>query len=267
MSRPLVFRIRRFSLDDGPGIRTVAFFKGCPLECAWCHNPEGKAPEAQLLIQDSRCIQCGECERVCPREASQPCSVCGRCFEACPPGARSLCGVHHPVQELVQILLKDRMFFGSSNGGVTFSGGEPTLHMEYVADVAKCLQESGVHVALETCGHFSWEAFRTRLLPFVDLVLYDLKLLNSAEHLQYTGVGNEIILENLLRLRREKGLRITMRTPLIPGITDTPANLSNLRHFLHQAGLNDHRLLPFNPYLPAFQIQGAEPCRSTSTMP
>jgi pyruvate formate lyase activating enzyme len=261
---PLIFRIRRFSLDDGPGIRTTIFFKGCPLACSWCHNPEGIPSEPRVLIQESRCIHCGDCFEACPRNGETPCLVCGKCIEACPSGARSVCGTHYSVKALVPLLLKDRAFWEGSGGGVTLSGGEPTLDLDYAGRLARCLKASGVHVALETCGHFAWEHFRERLLPFVDLVFYDLKLIDPVEHRKHTGVGNAVILTNLARLQEAGGPKVIVRTPLVSGITDGLANLVGIREFLQRVGVHDHRLLPFNPCIPAFRSQGAEPCRSTS---
>jgi pyruvate formate lyase activating enzyme len=249
-SDPLVFQIRRFSIDDGPGIRTTVFFKGCPLACVWCHNPEGMSPRREMVIDHALCIGCGECQRVCPQVAltvTGGCTACGICAAACPAAARRVCGSHYPVESLMEILLRDRHFFESSGGGVTLSGGEPTLRMEYAGELARSLRNQGIHVALQTCGYFPWEAFQSRLLPHVNLVFYDLKLIDPAEHLEFTGVGNRLILENLRRLKASGGPEIIVRTPLVPGITDTPANLGRIRAFLEKAGIHDHRLLPFNP--------------------
>lgn len=258
---PLVFRIRRFCLDDGPGIRSTVFFKGCPLACSWCHNPEGQSGAREIVVNEALCLRCGDCHGVCP---GGPCTACGRCVEACSSGARSVCGVHYHVEELAECLLRDLPFFEASGGGVTLSGGEPTLGMDYTGELAKRLKRSGIHVALETCGHFPWERFRDQLLPFLDLVFFDLKLLDPVDHEEHTGVDNRLLLENLVRLQESRGPEVVVRTPLVPGITDRNENLQVIRAWLAEKGLHRHQVLPFNPCIPVLRSQGADSCRSTS---
>jgi pyruvate formate lyase activating enzyme len=264
---PVVFQIRRFVFDDGPGIRTTVFFKGCPLSCIWCHNPEGVSPKREMVFNPSRCIGCGDCGRVCPTGAvtgEGTCTTCGMCAEACPANARRVCGTHYTTGALMEYLLKDRFFFESSGGGVTLSGGEPTVWMEYVGELSQSLKHHGISVALQTCGYFAWDAFQRLLLPHVDLVFYDLKLLDPVEHVAFTGVDNETILENLPRLKASDGPEIIVRTPLVPGITDAPENLQGIGDFVRRVGLRDHRLLPFNPYVPGLPTRGEALCRSIS---
>lgn len=247
---PLVFQIRRFSLDDGPGIRSTVFFKGCPLSCEWCHNPEGQSREREITVDKVTCLGCGDCREACPLAMEFDrisCTACGRCTAACPSGACRVCGIHYPVDELIQHLQRDQPFFASSGGGVTLSGGEPTLHMEYVGALAEGLKSLGTHITCETCGHFPWAHFQERLLPFLDLVFFDLKLIDPAEHEKHTGVDNRLILENLLRLRDACGPELVVRTPLVPNITDRIENLFGIREWLKKKGLKKHKLLPFNP--------------------
>ena len=260
---PLVFNIHRFALDDGPGIRTTLFFKGCPLHCGWCHNPEGVAPGPELVHLPSRCIRCGACLEACPG-APGACTACGRCVPACPAAARRICGVAYAVEELVALALRDRPYFEASGGGVTLTGGEPTWHLAFAGELARELTRRGIQVALQTCGHFHWDRFADLLLPFVDLVYCDLKLMDPARHLQATGVDNAGILGNLERLHRALGTRLTVRTPLVPGITDSPENLSAIARFLGGIGVSRHLLLPFNPVAWGPEPPGGLPCRSIS---
>ncbi len=168
--RPLVADIKRNSLDDGPGIRSVVFFKGCPLRCVWCHNPECTAAGPELMFNQETCIGCKSCAEVCPENAigedgpaaidRKACTLCGDCVDECPSGALSLIGIYYPAGELVDTLLRDKPFYDNSGGGVTLSGGEPTVIMDYTAEVARKLKEAGVHVLIETCGDFDWARFR-----------------------------------------------------------------------------------------------------------
>jgi pyruvate formate lyase activating enzyme len=210
---PLVAHVRRFALDDGPGIRATVFLKGCPLACAWCHNPE--------------CISPGP--------------------EPAPGPGREVVGEALAVEALVALLLRDRTFFEVSGGGVTLSGGEPTFHLGYAAAVARALRREGVHVALQTCGEFDLAAFRAELLPSVDLVLFDLKLADDAAHRAWTGRGNARIRASFRALAAELPPgRLVARVPLVPGVTATPANLSALGALVREAGV-PHVLLPWNP--------------------
>jgi pyruvate formate lyase activating enzyme len=204
MKTPLIFDIKRGSIDDGDGIRTVIFFKGCPLNCSWCHNPESKKCEVEYFYGNN----------------SEPSPI----------------GREYSFDELLSIIKEDSTFYKVSGGGVTFSGGEPTLFMEYAGKLAKLFCENGISCALETCGYFDFDDFKELLLPYLDCVLYDVKLMDSAEHIKHTGVDNGIILENLRRLSDED-IRIIPRTPLIPGITDTDENLERISCMLRELGL------------------------------
>jgi len=256
MTLPLIFDIRHGSLDDGPGIRTTVFFKGCPLSCTWCHNPESQRTEAEIFWDAQSCVGCHACRAVCPGGASgvlpevtlhrEICTACGACAEECPSNARRLSGRHYPVEELVRILLLDRGFYRAT-GGVTFSGGEPTLHVEYLSMVLQALKKENISAALQTCGAFDLDLFRRHLLPCLDLVYFDLKFYDSAAHRRYTGFSNEQLLTNFTVLSREIGERLIPRVPLVPGITATELNLTEIARFLRELGISSCELLPFNP--------------------
>lgn len=244
MSDILLFDIRRFSIHDGPGIRTTVFFKGCPLHCAWCHNPESRTFTPELMLLPGRCTGCGTCAKLCPQGASKNvngklsldrslCQKCGQCVSACYADARQLVGSTYSVPEVMREILKDAVFYAESGGGVTFSGGEPSAQAEALLELLIQCKEGGLHTALDTCGYCEWETFE-RLLPYVDLVLFDLKHMNSDAHKQLTGVGNELILANLERIVL-RNVPVWVRIPLVPGQNDSPENLQAAARFL--AGL------------------------------
>ena len=257
--RPLIFDIKRFSREDGPGIRTTVFFKGCPLSCSWCHNPESKNPEPEIAFYSDRCIGCGDCDAVCPESAirlektgtgridRKKCSACGLCVDACPSGALKIIGRFYPPEELIETVLADKNFYKTSGGGVTFSGGEPTLFMNYVVEVSKGLKKQGLHLAIQTAGPFRLDAFVQKLLPHVDLVFYDIKIIDPDAHKRHTGSDNRAILYNFTQLHLVAPDKLIPRTPMIPGITDTKQNLEQISRFLKIAGCRPSRLLSYNP--------------------
>ena len=256
MVRDLIFDIRRYSIHDGPGIRTTVFFKGCQLRCAWCHNPESQSFGPELMLLPNRCIACGACAVVCPYCAiteiegewitdREKCQVCGRCGQVCYADSRQIIGETKTVEEVMAIINLDQAFYLQSGGGVTFSGGEPLAQPDLLAELLRACKAKGYHTTLDTCGYAPWETIET-LLPDLDLVMYDLKLMDAGLHKQYTGVTNEIILRNLSKLALS-GKPYWVRIPIVPGITDSPENLGAIVEFLK--GLpkpSEVHLLPYH---------------------
>lgn len=260
MRRPLILELKGNSLDDGPGIRSVIFFKGCPLSCLWCHNPESKKPETEISFAAGECIGCGTCLATCQQQAlskdnpfyidRSKCNLCLECVNTCPSGALSRVGKEMTTDELTEIILRDKPFFDVSGGGLTLSGGEPTMYMNYTSELMQKLKARGIHTLLETCGQFRFDNFERLVLPFIDMIYYDIKLMDPELHKLYCGVGNELILDNFLRLTRlseNGGFSIIPRTPLIPNITDTEPNLNAIACFLQQLGVRKAQLLLYNP--------------------
>jgi len=237
----VTFNVQRFSTEDGPGIRTTVFFKGCPLRCAWCHNPEGLSPQPELVWYDSRCIGARDCLTACPQHALEltpqgmridraRCTACGACVAACPAGALEVIGREWTPEALCAEVQRDAVFYETSGGGVTFSGGEPMLQAGFVLALARLCRAAGLHVALDTCGIVPWASYEA-LLPWVDLVLYDLKLFDGAGHRAATGADNTGILENARRIAAA-GMPMWIRTPVIPGYTASPENIAALGAFI-----------------------------------
>jgi pyruvate formate lyase activating enzyme len=233
MATGLVFNIQRFSIHDGPGVRTTVFMKGCPLRCAWCHNPESQACGEAFVRLSHRCMRCGRCS---DEELASP-VVEGRDrhdVALCPTGALEVVGDHYAPAALVQTLLRDRVFFDESGGGVTFSGGEPLMQAAFVIEVLRLLQAEGVHTALDTCG-FCRRDDLCAAARHADLVLYDLKLMDDARHRAATGVSNRPILDNLAALDGTT-TEIWIRVPIIPGVNDDAANIDATAAFVRALG-------------------------------
>ncbi|MFC1934889.1 glycyl-radical enzyme activating protein, partial [Chloroflexota bacterium] len=225
----------RYSVHDGPGIRTIVFFKGCPLRCAWCSNPETQSRKPELLFDDAKCIHCGHCIKVCPTRAvslstentimidRRLCQACGHCVELCPGSARKIAGRYVSVEEVFKQLVKDELFYRNSNGGITFSGGEPVVQSAFAKELAYRCNEAGLQVALETCGYSPWKRLE-RVIKSVSLVLYDIKNMSGTQHQRFTGVSNKLILRNARAISDSK-VPMIIRIPVIPGFNDSKENI------------------------------------------
>ena len=232
-----IFNIQKFSLNDGPGIRTTVFLKGCMLRCLWCHNPESHSAKPQLMLYREKCIGCGECLRRCPHQLHlfmedglhridrQRCEACGSCVDGC-AGALEIVGREASVEEILREVEKDRRFYEHSGGGMTVSGGEPLMQPEFTYALLHQAKERGLHTCLETCGYAPWEKLEA-LIPFVDLFLWDVKETDDALHREFTGVSLARILENLRRLS-DAGASIVLRCPLIPDINGTQEHMMGI---------------------------------------
>ncbi len=259
-----ILDIQRMSTEDGPGIRTTVFFKGCPLACGWCHNPESIPPRPQVQWVGVGCIGCEACLKVCPKQAlsmdgkgihidREQCDGCGACAGECPSGAMELLGTAWDVDSLARELVKDRTFFEQSGGGVTLSGGEAALQTAFCHALLERLKSEGIQTALDTCGQMSRRNFES-LLPLLDVLLFDVKEMDPERHLHFTGLGNETILDNLAFagawVREYQRLRqFWVRTPIIPGATATASNIRSIGAFIakHLAGAVDRwELCAFN---------------------
>jgi pyruvate formate lyase activating enzyme len=253
--RGVVFDIQRYSIHDGPGIRTTIFLKGCPLRCYWCQNPESQSDTPEILFDASKCTGCGACVEVCTTGAARlsegkaiidraVCRGCGKCVEACLNEARRLVGKEMTVEEVMQPVLKDVRFYENSGGGVTLSGGEPTAQPDFALALLRRCKELGLHTVVETCGCAAWPLFE-QILEYTDLVFYDLKHLDPAKHFEGTQVKNLLILENAKRIQALKPMIV--RVPLIPGFNDSPAAIeATVRFVKSELPSTPIELLPYN---------------------
>ena len=253
----IVFNIQRFSIEDGPGIRTTVFMKGCPLSCAWCHNPEGLSMKPQLMWFDVRCIGARDCLKACPKDALRlrpegmsidrdKCDACGLCQEACPAGALEVVGKEQTAREVFEEVKRDDVFYKNSGGGVTLSGGEPNMQPRFVSELLTLCREAGIPTALDTCGYCSQEVL-SRLLELSDMVLLDLKTMDEERHRELTGVELGPIKENA-RLISRTGKPLWVRTPVIPGYTDSEENIRRICRFIvdELPSVERYDLLAFN---------------------
>ncbi len=245
--------IKRFAIHDGPGIRVTVFFKGCPLTCWWCHNPECIDFSPQLIHYENRCMGCLECVRVCPAGAlekggnfpilhREKCIYCRECEEVCPTGAVEVVGRKVSVRYLIREVEKDLPFMHDSGGGLTLSGGEPLAQPDFAEALLREAKERGIHTAVDTCGHVPFSVIE-RVCPLTDLFLYDLKFMDREKHRRYTGVSNELILENLEKLAN-RGARVQVRIPVLPGINDS--EMEDMAEWLSLKGIEDVALLPYH---------------------
>ncbi len=256
----LIFDLKKFAVHDGPGIRSTLFLKGCPLNCIWCHNPEGIRKTKNLWFFDSKCIDCGTCIAVCPRKAlsrnkkdrpviiidHDACDLCGLCTEECPTKAICFDSWEVEADQAVEELLQDRLFYEKSGGGVTLSGGDPTVQYKFSLEVLKKCKEAGVHTAIETSMYAKEAIFRS-FFDVVDLFIVDLKIFNNEDHKKYTGTDNSLIHSNF-RILVEEEKNLLVRIPLIPGITATDANIADIGSFVHSVSAEvEIELINFNP--------------------
>lgn len=240
-SKGIIFDIEHGSFVDGPGIRTTVFFKGCNLRCAWCHNPEGQSNQIQRLVYRDKCVGCGRCKSVCL--SPEGCILCGECAKACPTRAIQLCGREVTADEVLKEAMRDRAFY-EMGGGVTFSGGECMLQIDFLQEILKKCKESGIHTAVDTAGCVPWSYFE-RILPFTDLFLYDIKAASSALHRKTTGCDNALILSNFSKLC-DCGKDIIVRIPVVGGVNDNVDEIGAIAKVLEGKKLLKTELLPYH---------------------
>lgn len=282
MATGLISNIQRFSVDDGPGIRTTVFFKGCNLKCVWCHNPECIPRHKSLNYDDSRCVRCEKCSAACVNgvhvfEKSKDgtrhlllrerCGGCGRCADVCPGDALKEIGKKYSVEELLKALDKDAPFYQSSNGGITLSGGEPMLQLEFLQELLLELKRKNYHVAVDTAGCVDFAYFEA-IMDCVDLFLYDVKMVSEEKHRAYTGVSNRRILENLRKLVVRKD--VFVRVPVIPDINDDAMEIAKIISFLQALPkrIKQVKLLPYHSYgLGKYDLLGLSPAYQREAAP
>lgn len=262
MKKGLISNIQRFSTDDGPGIRTTVFLKGCNLHCVWCHNPECISAEKSLAYYEAKCAGCGRCVKVCPKKVHQlknvdgkmvhivhreNCDHCGKCVEECPEEALEIIGREMTAEEVLMEVNKDRDFYRSSGGGVTISGGEPMQQLSFLMELLPMLKQEGYHVAIDTAGAQNIDRYE-QILEYVDLFLYDIKMFSEDRHKRYTGISNELIKENLKELADKKDVYV--RIPMIPEINLEEQEIKKIIFFLQtiSEGMKQVKILPYHSY-------------------
>lgn len=261
----IIFDIQRYAIHDGPGIRSLVFLKGCPLSCEWCCNPESQFALPEMAFFADNCIGCLKCIEACPYDAirlednklvtdRKKCERCYvsdnpiKCAKVCVADARKQIGLYMTVDETLKKVLSDQILYKQTGGGVTLSGGEPTYQIDFALSLLKALKGNWVHTAIETCGYFRWEEFGL-LLPYLDMIFYDLKIIEDDKHREFTNGSNKIILENLIRLKKITDTyrtEVVIRIPIIPGITNQTANIIEICNFVSDTGFSDIEFLPYH---------------------
>jgi pyruvate formate lyase activating enzyme len=251
-NNPYIFDIQRFSIHDGPGIRTVLFTKGCPLNCIWCQNPESQKYKSEIAFYFEKCLNCLKCVEICPTKSIDfktkisnysTCNACNACVDICENDARKIIGKKTETDEIITELLKDIDFYNDSNGGITFSGGEPFAHIEFLTEIISILKKENININIETCGYFNFESAE-KILHEIDLIYFDIKHINNNLHKEFTGVSNKIILNNFEKLN-SIFKNIQVRIPLIPGIND---NIESIKLFCEYLLKNGHKTVHLLPY-------------------
>ncbi len=234
-TKATIFDIQRNSFVDGPGIRTTVFFKGCNVRCAWCHNPESQNFKKEILFYKNKCTECGRCKEL---------SVDNENF-FCLNEAKQICGRKYTIQEVLNEIMKDKAYYQSSGGGVTFSGGECMLQIDFLEEILKKCKENNVHTAIDTAGNVPWESFE-KIIPYTDLFLYDIKCFTETLHIKGTGVSNKLILENLKKLSDKSKGDIIIRIPVVSGFNDSAEEIMHIANFLKNIHYRDIDLLPYH---------------------
>ena len=252
----VIFDFQKYSIHDGPGIRTIVFIKGCPLSCIWCSNPESQDMKPQVVFFEKNCIDCGKCISICPRSALKKvselkiidrelCDSCGKCADGCPANAMRKWGKEYTVEEVLSEVIKDQPFYRRSGGGVTLSGGEPLTVPDFSLKLLKKLKENFINTTIETSGFGRWEDLKN-LMEYTDIVLYDIKHVNPKKHKELTGVDNKLILENLKKAVESGISKIILRVPLVPGFNDAEENIKGIFELASSYKIAKINFLPYH---------------------